>query len=217
MEILELAVQDRPGKGKEYARKIRSQGLLPAILYGHDRDSVPLMVSARDFFNLTHSGAGSHVIIKLKMDSEKAAPMVIVKEIQRDPIRDTILHVDFQKIALNERIQASVPVSIIGDSVGIREGGILQHGLWEVQVEALPTDIPDHVEVDISNLHVGENFRVKDLPSTDKVSIVSDPDDIIASIVPPPTLKEVAVAPEEEEAAPAPEVVSEAGAEKTEG
>lgn len=209
MEILELKVEERQATGKENARKIRGQGLLPAVLYGQDSESIPLTVDARDFFNLTHSGAGAHVIIKLKMDGDKKAPTVIVKEIQRDPIRDKVLHIDFQKIALNEKIQASVPVNIIGDSVGIREGGILQHGTWELEVEALPTDIPGHIEVDITDIHVGESIRVRDLPAIEKVLIVAAEDDVIASIIPPPTLKEAAIAPEEEEVEPSPEVVGE--------
>lgn len=212
MEILELKVQERQETGKKSAKNFRYQGQLPAVLYGHDSEPMPLTVDGRDFFNLTHSAAGAHVIIKLKVEGDKKSPTVIVKEIQRDPVKNVILHVDFQKIALNETIHASVPVNIIGDSIGVREGGILQHGFWELQVEALPTDIPDHIEVDISNVHVGESFRVKDLPVMEKITLISDGADVIASVVAPTVIKEEAVAPEEAEVAPAPEVVGEAEA-----
>ncbi len=218
MEIKELKVVKREEKGKKYARRIRSGGGVPAVLYGHDIEAMPLAVDAGEFHRLT-KGSGRHLLIKLKIAGVKQSPAAIIKAIQQDPIRDNILHIDFLKVKMDEKIQSNVAVSIVGQAVGMAEGGIVQHGLWELQIEALPGDIPKNIEVDISALQVGEHFKIKNLILPADVKILNPEDEVIVSIIPPPTFKEEEVAELEEEGLTAePEVVGEeAGAEdKTE-
>ena len=204
MEILELKAQVRQTTGKSKARQMRANGLLPANLYGHQTDSIPLTVDGRQFHNLVHSSAGTHVILKLMLDTDKA-PTVIVKEVQRNPVKDEIIHVDFQSVALDEKITAAVPLSMVGDSVGVREGGILQHGLWELQVEALPTDLPDHIEVDISDLKIGDSLHASEINLPPELTMVTATEDVVATVLPPVVYKEevpeVAVEEEVPEAA----------------
>jgi len=201
----------RDETGKKAARRFRSDGIVLADLYGDDMEAMPLTVNAIEFKKLTKA-AGRHLLIKLKIDGEKDSPAAIIKEIQSDPIRDNVLHIDFLKVKMDEKIHSNVAVSIVGEAVGFKEGGIIQHGLWELRVEALPGDIPKSIEVDISELGVGEHFKVKDLAIMENIKILNPEDDDILSIIPPPTFKEeAAVAPEEEELEPEPVVVGEKG------
>lgn len=212
MNINELKVVKRDEKGKKYARRLRSEGGIPAVLYGHDIDAMPLSLEANEFNKLTKAGGG-HLLIKLKIAGAKESPTAIIKDIQSDPIRDNILHVDFLKVKMDEKIQSNVAVSIVGEAIGIKEGGIIQHGLWELLIEALPGDIPKSIDVDISELEIGDHFKVKDLAALDNIKILNPEEEDILSIIPPPTFKEEeVVAPEEEELEPEPEVVGEEAA-----
>jgi large subunit ribosomal protein L25 len=206
MEIHELTAKKREESGKSKARQLRRKGFLPAVLYGHDNSTLPLAVPAKSFKSLLQTEAGVHVLLKLNIDGVNEKPTVVVKELQQDSIKDAILHVDFQRVALNEKITASVPVTLVGDSVGLRQGGVLQHGLWEVEVEALPVDLPERIEADISNLNIGDVLHVGDLTPPPKVEIKTPAEDVIATILPPTIQEEVAPAEESKE----PEVVGKA-------
>ncbi len=200
MDILELKAQVRTEKGKNQIKQLRKNGLLPANVYGYQAEATNIAVNGREFGSLIHSSAGTHVILKLLIDNGKS-PTVIVKDIQRNPVRDELLHVDFLSVALDEKITAAVPISIIGDSAGVREGGILQHGLWEVQVEALPMDLPDHLELDVTDLGVGDSLHAGEINLPPELTLVTSPDEVVASVLPPVVYKEeVEVAAEEEEA-----------------
>lgn len=197
MEIIELKAQVRREKGKNKVNKLRAEGLVPANLYGYKSEPTDIVVNGRDFDHLIHSAAGTHVILKLVIDNGQS-PTVIVKETQRNPLRDDLLHVDFLSVALDEKITAAVPVSLVGDSAGVREGGILQHGLWEVQVEALPTNLPDHLEIDISNLGIGESLHASDIPLPPELALITSPDEVLASVLTPTVYKEEEEVVEEE-------------------
>ncbi len=206
MEIVELKAEKREEKGKQEARRIRNEGGLPAIVYGKGNQPLKVRVDAKEFFDLTHSGAGSNVVIKLNLASEKEPPTVILKEIQRNPVKDNVIHVDFQMIALDQKIHSNVPIVIIGDSVGLKEGGVMNVGHRELLVEALPMDVPSSIEADITDIAIGDSFRVGDVALSDKYSILNDEDDTIASIVPPAAIVEEVVEEELEEVAEGEEV-----------
>src|SRR3972149_5068859 len=189
MDILELKAQVRQEKGKNQIKQLRAEGLLPANVYGYQAEATNIAVSGREFGNLIHSSSGTHVILKLIIDNGKS-PTVIVRDIQRNPVRDELLHVDFLSVALDEKIISAVPISIVGDSVGVREGGILQHGLWEVQVEALPTDLPDHIEVDISDLKIGDSLHASEINLPPELTMVTATEDVVATVLPPVVYKE---------------------------
>jgi large subunit ribosomal protein L25 len=149
-------------------------------------------LSVKDLVEVLHTKAGSNVIITLKVQSEEKAlkdKTVIVKELQHDPVRGSILHVDFGEISLTDTLKVNVPIVAKGDPVGVKqEGGVLEHIMWEVQVECLPTDIPEKIECDVSALKIGDAIFVKQLAVPEGVKILNDPE-LIAMIVKPPHIE----------------------------
>lgn len=208
MKVLELKAERREETGKGSARALRKQGKAPAILYGKDIEAVPLAISVKDFFDWEHHGGSP--VLNLNLDG-KTYP-VVVKEVSRDILKDSLLHIDFQKVKLDEKITTIVPLSVVGEAVcpGIKQGGVLQHGVSEIEVEALPGDLPDHLEIDLSTMEIGDAFKVKEITPPSGVKILSEPEEVIVTILPPTTYEEeLAVGEEEveevaEEAAEAP-------------
>lgn len=218
MEIVELKAEPREGIGKNAARKTRAAGKIPAVLYGEGIKSEPIMVDAKEFYNKTHSESGGSVIFKLKVGGEESHNTVI-KDVHRHPLKNTLMHIDFLKIALDEKIHSQVPVTLIGESPGAKAGGVLQHGIWEINVEALPKDVPDHIEVDVSDLEIGTAIRVSDLHLIENVAFLSDPEEVVVTCLHPVKYEEVVPvteeeAAEEEAAAAAEEAAAEAGEEE---
>lgn len=205
MEIAELKVKSREKKGKSAARRLRQTGFIPAVLYGEKLKTVSLAINLKDFADLLKTEAGTNVIVKLEIEGQSKAQTAIIKEIQKHHTKDYYIHVDFLKIAMDEVIEAEVPVTVVGESPGVKEGGVLQHGLWEIQVKALPKDLPDHFEIDISSLAIGEAVRIADLPPLEGVEILISEEETVVSVVPPTELKEEELVVEEAE----PELVGE--------
>lgn len=195
--------------GKSASRRLRSVGKAPAILYGEKIEPLPLAVNVRDLVFLFRKSAGGSMIVKLEIEGEKGGHTVLIKEIQRHPARRSYVHIDFQKIAMDEKIHAFVPLKIFGEALGVKEGGVLQHVLWEVEVEALPKDLPDRIEVDVGELNIGDTVRVLDLPQIEGLGILTNSEEIVLSIVPPTVIKEVEEVAEEVEEAVEPEVIGE--------
>jgi large subunit ribosomal protein L25 len=186
MEISELKAEKREVAGKESSKKLRKQGLVPAVVYS-DGKATSITVNAREFSALTHSGAGTHVIVKLKVEGAKKQPNAIIKAIQHNPIKNEYFHIDFQEIALDEKIKTSLSIVVVGDSPGVKLGGMLENHLWEVEVEGVPQNMPDHLEVDISSLEIGDSLHVSDLAIPDNVTIMADPSTAILAISAPRT------------------------------
>lgn len=213
MKEVVLEIKVREEKGSRPSRRLRRSGVIPAIVYGGKEEPVSLSLSEKEFNKVIHSGAGSNVILTLKFaDDKKEAKTVIIKEIQRDPVTHKIDHVDLKAISLKDKIKVSVPVLVTGEAPGIKEGGILEYVLREVEIECLPTQIPEHLSVDVSNLKINESVHVKDIVLPDeKIKVITPADRMVISIVPPTILEEptpAAVAVEGAEAVPAePEVI----------
>ncbi|MDI6800138.1 MAG: 50S ribosomal protein L25 [Actinomycetota bacterium] len=206
MSPTEIKVELREGLGKEKSKKIRAGGKIPAVIYGHGANQ-KLAVDAHDFGYLeSHGSLGG--ILTLKLEGEKKPANVIIKEVQKNPVNDTFLHIDFLKIAMDEAVTTMVPVSLIGEAPGIKMGGVLQHGAWELSVKALPADLPASIEVDVSALGVGDSIKVADLILPKGVEITSHADEPVVSIV-TPTKMEEAVAEEAEEEVAQPKLVGE--------
>lgn len=209
MEKVILKADVRSGAGKKTAKDLRNKGLVPANVYKAGKGAVSLQISADDLGEVLHTKAGENVIITLKI-SEGAGNVkdktVLIKEIQREPVKDGILHVDFNEISLTETLKVNVPLSSHGEPVGVKvDGGILEHIMWELQVECLPAAIPEKIEVDVSNLKIGEAVYVKNIIIAEGVKILTDPE-LIAMIVKPPKVE----APKEEvvaEGAEEPELI----------
>jgi len=196
----ELVVVPRQDKGKRAVKKMRKEGRIPAVLYGHGFDTMLLSMDEREFKALMRKEGGLHGLLNLKLEStEDGEHAVVVKEIQRHPIKDHILHVDFQKIRKGEELTADVSLRFVGEPVGVKAGGILQHYLYEISVKCLPKDLPEFIEVDITNLDIKDSLRVSDLPELENVEYVNSPDEVVASVAPKRIKEEIAVEAVEEE------------------
>ena len=215
MKEISLDVKTRGKKGTQKVKKLRRNGIIPAVVYGAGEDSIPLELDEGSFVRFLRSGGSENVILTLKIDNDSAKEKkALIREIQHDPVWGKILHVDFQHISMERKITVAVPIHLVGIAVGVTDGGILQPNIRELEVECLPGDIPEKVEMDVSHLKVGDAFHVKDV-HLDKVTILTDPQGSVVSVVPPTVFKEpeVKVA---EEIAEEPEVVGEEKPEEAE-
>jgi large subunit ribosomal protein L25 len=208
MAISSLNGEQRTGTGKGFVKKLRVAGRIPAIYYGRGEQPIALTVNAKEVETLIHGAASANVIVDLTVAGAAAADRkALIREIQRDPVVGNILHLDLQHISLTEKITVEVPIELIGIPIGVKDGGgILEHVLREVEVECLPTDIPAHLEADVTALNIGDSLHVSDLKA-ERVTILTEADRPIATVVPPTILEEAAPAAEGEVAAE-PELVS---------
>jgi large subunit ribosomal protein L25 len=182
-----LNAERRSDAGKGVARKLRAAGKVPAVLYGQGIDATPLTVDARDLQHLLHSGAGSNVLVDVVVEGEEH--LAIPREIQRDHIHSKFVHVDFLAVSRTQTITVSVPVIEIGEAVGIKEGGVVEHHLRELQVECLPQDVPDQIEVDITEIELGGMVHVRDIQVPAGVTILTNEEDAVLSIITPAVLR----------------------------
>ena len=182
-----LNAERRSDAGKGVARKLRAAGKVPAVLYGQGLDTTPLTVDSRELTHLLHSSAGSNVLVDLVVDGEEH--LAIPREIQRDHIHSKWVHVDFLAVSRTETITVNVPVHETGEAVGVKEGGVVEHHLREVQIECLPQDVPDELVVDITDVELGEMVHVSDLVPPAGVTILTNPEDAILSVITPALLR----------------------------
>lgn len=186
MEVT-LKVKSRSESGKGPARRARSGGQIPAVLYGRGLDPVPLVVEAREMLKALGTEAGLNVLINLQLDKSKHFTML--REVQRHPVKGNVLHVDFVKIERDVKIQADVPIHLAGESRGVKQGGVVEHHLWELKVQALPTEVPPAIEVDISALGIGDHLRVSQLAELRGVEVLTPVEEIIVSVVEPQVIQ----------------------------
>ena len=214
MERVSLSAHVRTATGKSGARRARSEGCVPAVLYGRGRTPRALSVGRKDLLSaLRTAGRNALIDLRIAQDGEAQAETVMIEEIQRDHIKREILHVDLHLISLTERLEVSVPVVLTGTPEGVAAGtGILEQVLREVEVRCLPTQIPDRFTVDVSGLRVGASMHVSDLTVGEGIEILTPPEEVLATVVAPAVEEEVAPAAEVEAAAE-PEVVGRAPAE----
>ena len=171
--------------------------MIPGVLYGRGNDPQAICVPERELRRVLTGPHGLHAILDVVVGGDGGTPRPsVLKEYQRDPIRDKITHVDLQEVRLDRPIQAQVVVELVGDSAGVREGGVLSQVQREVNVEALPMEIPDRLELDVSELAIGDSLRLSDLPPREGVTYLDDPDTVLATV----TLPTREVEPEEVEA-----------------
>ncbi len=214
MKEVVLKVRPREKRGKEYAKKLRRNGFIPAVVYGHKTPSLPLEIESKTLQGLLRHGLGENVLVTLTTDDQKQKDRkVLIREVQRDPVRGDIVHVDFHEVSLTQKLSIQVPIHLVGTPEGVTAGGILQHALRELEVQCLPTAIPEKIDLDVSHLNIGDSVHVADL-KVENVDILSDPGSSVVSVVPPTVFKEPEVAaPVAEEE---PEVIGEEKEEKEE-
>jgi large subunit ribosomal protein L25 len=208
-----LKAERRDSTGKETSHKVRAAGRVPAVVYGRGMEPIHVSVDSRELFHLLHTDAGMNVLVDLRVDGDHF--LALPREIQRDLIRGRFIHVDFLRIARDEKITVEVPVHLVGESHGVKEGGVIEHHLWNLDVECLPTDVPTHIDADITRLGINESLKVSDLEAPERCTILTSVDEVVVSVVPPQVLRVEEV---EEAAAEAVEgAEAEAGAEGATG
>jgi large subunit ribosomal protein L25 len=214
----------REGRGKNEANRLRAAGRIPAVVYGTRKDgakapeSVALAVDPKAMLKILYSDSGANTLITLRVDGSESR--VMVKEYQLDPVSHALLHADFYQLAMDKMITVTVPVLIKGEAKGVKtQAGLLDFVTREIQVESLPTDIPEHIDVDVTELLLNQAIRLRDLPSNPRWKPVSDPDTMLVHVV-LPKAEESAATTAAEGAAPAvaaePEVIKKGKTEKEE-
>ncbi|MCG3175323.1 MAG: 50S ribosomal protein L25 [Candidatus Omnitrophica bacterium] len=184
MEQIKLKATLRESAGKEAAKKARNSGLVPGIVYHRGEKPISVSVNDRELNRLVGAGSGENQLISLEIDNApKKQRAVIIKEIQHDPVKQTILHVDFNEISLTEKIQVEVALVAVGEPIGVKQdGGMLDHPLRELRIECLPMDIPKHIDVDVSGLQLNQGIHVSDLKLGDKLRVLNSPDTLLFQV-----------------------------------
>lgn len=196
-----LVAQIRDGKGKEDARRLRRNGMIPAVVYGHHDEPVHIFLNPQELTKVLRRGAGDRTLIDLTIEGGKGRPQktrVILKDKQMDTLKGMLLHVDLYRIAMDEELSLSIPIHIVGKAEGVEKGGIVDQILRELEIRCLPSDIPPPIEVDVTSLEIGDAIHVRDLKVA-KATILTDPDQAIVAVAAPTVFEEAA--PEEVEAA----------------
>ncbi|NPV28817.1 MAG: 50S ribosomal protein L25/general stress protein Ctc [Firmicutes bacterium] len=198
MESITLHARPRARGTKGSLKKLRRERMLPGVVYGKEAGNLLVQVPTQALANIlaTHSIGGTLINLEISDGEAPKSYLVMIREVQREPLRQELLHVDFYQVSLTEEIETEIPVHLVGEAPGVKEGGVLQHMLREVTVSCLPTQLPERIDADISGLGIGDQLTVADLQVPPGVKIVDDPESIIVLVVPP-----VLEVSEEEEAA----------------
>ena len=213
MNIMPLKASSRKEIGTQQTKKLRNKKLVPAVVYGEEIQPIPVHVSLDEFLRALHTKAGENVVLRLEISGEKNQEQtVIIKDIQHNPVTDVIRHVDFMTISLTEKIKVNVPLHVTGegDAPGLKQGGVLDVVHHEIEVECLPTNIPERINVDIAKMEIGDSVHISELNLPSEVTAELSGDEVAVAIHAPKAEE----APAEEEAKAEPEVI---GKEKKEG
>ncbi len=194
-ERIRLEVQEREQRGTRVSRRLRKDGIIPGVLYGRGNKPHPICVPERELRRVLTGDHGLHAILDVVLAGQKSTHASILKDYQVDPIRGKIEHFDLQEVRLDQPIQSAVVIELIGESVGTKAGGVLSQVNREVRVEALPMEMPDRLELDISAMEIGDTLRLSDLPAREGVTFLDDPETVLANVTVPTRVEE----PEPEE------------------
>ena len=186
MKTIELSVEKRSTTGKGEARRVRASGRIPGVVYGANKPNVPISLDRKALADLFREGAGENAIFLLKLAGSDQSRHAMIRELQRDPVSRKPLHVDFVRVLMDVKITVEVPIEVVGVARGVKtDGGILDLVTREIEVECLPTNIPAHIGVDVSDLGIGDAIRVSDLPPIEGVTIVDNPEKVIVHVAHP--------------------------------
>lgn len=202
MERISLNAQKRETKTKGELRQLRLSGLIPAVLYGKKQEPITLVVSEKELERVTATEAGFNALIDLNVAGEKPLT-VLIRDYQAHPIHRNFTHVDFRAIDVTEKIVVEIPILLIGESIGVKEGGVLEQLMRKVEVRCLPTNIPESIKINVESLKVGDSVHTKGIALPEGVEFLKDTDYTIATVVPPTKEEEVVPTPEEVAAAEA--------------
>jgi len=192
MKRINLNSRVREGSGKKSTHKIRAAGEVPGVLYGHKEAPVPLSVPEHDLRVILHHATSEHLILRLSVEGTKDKDVLtLVRDVQHHPVTGDILHVDFQRISMHEKIKVGVPVELTGVARGVKEfGGILDHGVREIMVKCMPEEIPESLPVDVSHMEIGNSIHLSDIVDQyDRLEFLDDESVTLAHVSPPKKLE----------------------------
>ncbi|MEA3489445.1 MAG: 50S ribosomal protein L25 [Candidatus Omnitrophota bacterium] len=188
MEKIILKTTVRENLRKSASKHLRKEGMIPGVIYKEGKKGVNVQIDDKDLWHALHTEAGENAIITVDISGVKKNPQrtVIVKELQLHPVNDSFVHVDFYEISMKEKLKVKVPIAVKGESAGVKEDeGVLAQIVWEVEVECLPTDIPEHIDVNVEELRIGDAIHVKDIAAPEGVTILNDPEEVMITVNPP--------------------------------
>ncbi len=186
-ERVRLEVKERERTGSRESRRLRRDGLIPGVLYGRGKAPHAICVPERELRRALTGGHGLHAILDVVLEGQKTTHASILKEAQQDPIKGRVIHVDLQEVRLDQPIQAQVVIELVGEAEGVKEGGVLSQVVREINVEALPMEVPDRLELDVSGMVIGDTLRLADLPPREGVTYLDDPEETVLANVTMPT------------------------------
>lgn len=207
-ERIKLDVRERVRTGSAESRRLRAAGFIPGVIYGHGSDADSFVVEERELRRALTGDHGTHAILDVVLGGTKTRHAVL-KNTQLHPTRAQLLHVDLQEVRLDEKIHAQVTIELLGEPQGVVEGGVLTQVTREANVEALPMEVPDRLELDVSALAIGDSLRISDLTVPDGVAILDDPEGVVATVGVPTRVEEPEEVVSEEELAEAGELPAE--------
>ncbi|MDO8589274.1 MAG: 50S ribosomal protein L25 [Armatimonadota bacterium] len=210
MQKAKLNAQIRSTHSKSELKQIRRTGQIAASVYGHGFESMSISVDAAELAAAVRTEAGLHALIDMSVDDapKTASGVVVIKQIQKDPVSRRLLHVDFQRVLMTEKLSTETPIELVGAAIGVHEGGVLEHVMRSLHVRCLPDQIPSHIDLDVSDLDIGHALHVSDLPLPAGVEPLAQPDEVVVAVRQPTIHVEVA-AEEAALAEGAPEVTGE--------
>lgn len=198
-----VAAEARESRGKNEARRVRVSGRIPAVIYGAFQDPRAISVNPKDILKIIHSRTGHNSIFDVEISGGEKTPVIVADE-QYHPVKGTLMHIDLKRIDLTRKLRVSVPIHVTGDAKGVKQqGGVLDVVTKRVEIECIPDDIPDQFDVDVTELMIGSNIRVSDLPLKSGVRVLTAPEAVIVHVV---GIREEAAAPEAVAAPAEPEV-----------
>jgi large subunit ribosomal protein L25 len=186
-ERIRLEVQEREHRGTRESRRLRRDGIIPGVLYGRGHKPHPICVQERELRRVLTGSAGLHAILDVVLEGQKSTHASILKDYQVDPIRGKIEHFDLMEVRLDQPIQTSVVVELVGESAGTKAGGVLSQVSREIRVEALPLEVPERIELDVSAMEIGDTLRLADLPTREGVTYLDDAEETVLATVTMPT------------------------------
>jgi large subunit ribosomal protein L25 len=207
---VKLKAQKRTLVGRNAVKKVKEKGLVPGVIYGSQAEPMTLQIDARELTTVLAHASSEHVLVELEIvdGSQSTHRLALIQEVQHHPLKRALLHVDFHAVSATEKIISEVPIEAVGEALGVRTfGGLLEYSLRTLEVECYPQDLPDLVQIDVSNLNIGESLHVRDIPLPSGVEAITDEDLTVVSVVASRVGEEVTEPVEEAPATP--EVITE--------
>lgn len=178
-----LQAEKRDVSGTTASKRLRREGIVPAIVYGSKQDNYAIQVNEKQFFDLLKRQSSSSFLVNLEIEGAKEKnKLAFVQDIQKNPIKGNLIHIDFRAVSENENIHAAIPVILEGESAGVKEGGLLEHLLHSVEIECLPADLPDHVTCNVESLDIGDSVKIADITFPEGVTVKLGPDVLVALV-----------------------------------